>query len=160
MEPTSTTTPPPEQRLAFGQRRPRPSATARRFGYAVAVVANLVLIYLTYVRPGWRAVPFLTEEARHVVPWFVLSLMVAIGVNLVWIVWDPLWLRSLGDLVTSVIGVVVMARFLDVFPFSADTSWPWETVARTVLIVGLVASVIGVVVNLVMFIGRIAQPRL
>lgn len=153
-----STSPAPDQASAPEPTRakPRQSVAARRFGYAVAIAVNALLIFLIYVEPGWRVLPFLTEDATAVIALVVLSIFVSIAVNLVWIAYDPLWLKSLGDLVTTIVSIVVLARILTVFPFSFPADSPWELVVRIFLIVGLVGSCIGVIAHLVTFIRRVA----
>ena len=156
MTTTEPTVPATEPRIATAAAKPRQSIAARRFGYAVTIAVNAVLIFLIYVEPGWRVLPFLTEAAVPVIALVVASMIVTIVVNLVWIVHDPLWLRSLGDLITTIVGVVVFSRFLVVFPFAFSDDSPWELVARIFLIVGLVGGSIGIVVHLVTLIHRLA----
>lgn len=137
--------------------KPRQSIASRRFGYGITIAIHVVLVYLIYVEPGWRVLPFFTEAAVPVIALVVLSIFVSIAVNLIWIAYDPLWMRSLGDLVTTLVGIVVLSQFLAVFPFDFPDDSPWELVLRTFLIVGLVGSCIGVVVHLVTFFRRVAD---
>jgi hypothetical protein len=152
-----STTPAAEQTPPAEAPKPRQSVAARRFGYAVAILVNLVVIGFIYVWPGWRVLPFLTDEAAAVIALLALSVFVTIAVNLVWIAYDPLWMRSLGDLVTSIVGIVVMSQFLIVFPFDFQADSPWELVTRIILIVGLVGTAIGAVVHLITLISRLAR---
>jgi hypothetical protein len=151
-----STTPAPEQAPTTEARKPRPSVASRRFGYAVAVAVNALLVFLIYVEPGWRVLPFLTEDATAVIALVVLSILVSIAVNLIWIAYDPLWLRSLGELITTIVAIVVISRFLAVFPFDFAADSPWELVVRIFLIVGLVGSIIGVVAHLVTLLRRLS----
>jgi hypothetical protein len=151
------TTPAPEARTATKEDKPRQSVTARRVGYAISIAVNALLIGLIYVEPGWRVLPFLTEDAVPVIALVVMSMIVTIAVNLVWIAHDPLWLRSLGDLVTTIVSIVVLSRLLSVFPFSFSDDSPWDLVVRILLIVGLVGASIGAVVHLVTFIHRVVN---
>ena len=77
----------------------------------------------------------------------------------VWVIRDPRWLRALGDLVTAVISVVVMARLLTVFPFPLDPDSTWHTVVQMGLWVGLIGSTIGVVANLALLVRVLAQRQ-
>lgn len=131
-------------------RKPRPSRASRRFGYLVAVAVNLILLGLVYVRPGWRAVGFLTEDATVVVAWFAASALVGIVINLIWVLYDPLWLRSLGDAVTAALGVVVLGYALAIFPFDVQPGSAWDPWLRVGLVVALVLTAVGVLANLVM----------
>ena len=146
--------------VGFADARPRkrPSLAARRFGYLVAAAANVVLLILIHVSPGWREMPFLTDAAADAIPLVTFSLVAGIVVNAVWFLTDPLWLRSLGDMVTAAISVVVLSRVLALFPFSFDDGSMLRTVFRVVLVVALVGTAIAVVVHFVAMIRHLAEP--
>ncbi|WP_330182157.1 hypothetical protein OHB26_38520 [Nocardia sp. NBC_01503] len=118
----------------------------RRIGYFISIVINVVIAYLANAHPGWAAVPFLTEDTTRVLTLFNVSLAVSACANLVYIVHDGPRTKAFGDLVTLGIGLAVVIRLLQVFPFDADG---WNTVIRIVLIVGICATAIGLVVALV-----------
>jgi hypothetical protein len=155
-----TTAPPPASEPAPepagpGARAPRtrttsrPSPTARRVGYLVAIAVDVVLLVVIHASPGWEAASFLTDDAADVVGLVTFSIAVGVVANLVWLVTDPVWLRALGDAVTAAISVVVSARLLAVFPFTFDDGSPWPTLIRVALWVGVVGGSVGVVANLV-----------
>jgi hypothetical protein len=130
--------------------RQRPSATARRTGYLISVAVNAALLYLVNRRPGWDAVPFLTAQTPQVLDLVNASMIAGLVANLVYLFRDPPRLRALGDLVTTGIGLAAMVRIWQVFPFSfKDSAFPWETVFRAALVVGIVGSAIGIVAALV-----------
>lgn len=134
-------------------RRAAPGPAGRRFGYAVAVVVNVVLFLLVNVWPTWRVVPFLTEDMVDVLPLVNLGLIVGAGVNLVDLVFDRRWIRAAGDLLTSVIAVITLVRFWDVFPFAfPDSGFDWELLTRVLLVVAIVGTVIAAVVQAVILI--------
>jgi hypothetical protein len=124
----------------------RPSRGARRTGYVFGIGINLLLLWLIEVWPGWSAVPFLTGDFRDVV-WLVdLSLWAGAVANLVYLVRDPRWLTKLGGAVTTAIGFVAALRLWQVFPF--DLGDVWTVVFQVLLVLGIVGSAIGVLVNL------------
>ena len=128
----------------------RHSTTARRFGYLVAAAVNLLLLFLVLVWPGWAALPFLTEEFTQVVGLLSASLVVGAVANLVCVVADPPWVRSLGQLVVSAFSLAVTFRLLQVFPFdfsrwSFDPSW----LVRLLLWLGIFGTVVGMLTELV-----------
>ena len=136
-----TTTVPPSRRRA--------SRGVRRFGYAVSVGVNAALLYAVNRWPGWEEVPLLTDEAEQVVGWLNVSLVVGIVANLFYLVADPRWLKALGDVVTTTVGIVVLVRFWQVFPFDVEHGWSgWGLVLHSLLIVAIAGSVIGVFVAL------------
>jgi hypothetical protein len=128
--------------------RQRPSVAARRSGYLVAAALNVVVLYLAFVEPGWRAVPFLTEETSQVLGLFAFSLVTGIVWNLLYVGYERRWFKALGDLVTTIIGLAVLVRIWQVFPFDfGGSSTDWAMIVRVVLAVAIAGSVIGVVVQ-------------
>ena len=127
---------------------------SRRFGYTVAIVVNVVLYVLVNDRPGWQALSFLTDDFTLVLPLVNASLVAGIVANAVFILLDPVWLRALGDIVTTSVGLAAMVRLWQVFPFDfTQTFVDLEVVARVVLVVGIAGSVIGIVVA----VGRLVR---
>lgn len=133
--------------------RHHPSVASRRTGYLVGAAVNGLLLYLVYVRPGWRAVPFLTDSTTQVLPLVTASMVAGIAANLLYLAWDGRRLRALGELATSAIGLAALARFWQVFPFDfgdqAAGGADWALVARTVLAVAIAGTAIAVGVQLV-----------
>ena len=74
--------------------RARPRAASRRAGYVVAVGVNALLLYLLNRSPGWQAVPFLTDAMSRVIGVVNLSITAGLVANLVYVVWDPTWLKA------------------------------------------------------------------
>ena len=87
------------------------------------------------------------------------SILVSAAVNLVYLVTDPRWLRALGDVVTTGVGIAALVRIRAVFPFTfTDTTLDWTLVANVLLVVGIVGSAIGIVAALVAFVRSVAAP--
>lgn len=138
----------------------RPSAAARRTGYGIAIALNVVLLYLINGRPGWDAVPFLTDATADVIPLVNASLVAGLIVNLVQLVHDPQWLVALGGMITTAIGSVALVRLWQLFPFDfGGTSFNWPLMARVALSLGLVGSLIGFVVQAVVLVGALPRPH-
>lgn len=96
----------------------RPSAGARRAGYGLAIVFSTALLIILNGSPGWQAIPFLTGGTAQVL-WLVnLCLAAGIAANLVYLAYDPPWLKSLGDLATTGIGLAAAIRVWQVFPLT------------------------------------------
>ena len=124
-------------------RAPNPTGS-----YVGGAVVNVVLLVLVNAWPGWEAVPFLTDRTPLVLGLVNASLVTGIVVNLVLAVWHPPRLKALGDLAVGAVGIAAMVRIWQVFPFDvAGTAW--ETVARVLLVVGLIGSGIAMLVALV-----------
>lgn len=122
-------------------------AGARRAGYVGSAGANVLLLLLVNTWPGWDAVPVLTEDTPQVLGLVNLSLTVGLLANLVYLLHDPPWLRYVGDLVTTSVGLAAMVRVWQVFPL--DVSEGWRLVAHLLLAIGVFGSVVAIVVALV-----------
>lgn len=133
--------------------RGRVGPAGRRFGYAVEILVGVALLYGINVWPGWKIVPFLTEDFAAVVDLINTSLVVGIVVNAINLVFDRTWLRAIGDLVTLCIGVVVLVRFWAVFPFDfPDDGFDWALIVTIVLGLAILGSAVGIVVQVVILI--------
>lgn len=132
------------------RQRTQPARATRRVGYIVSIIVNGALLYAANRWPGWDALPFLTAETPQVLGIVNASLVAGIVANVVYLVWDPPRLKALGDLVTLAIGIAAMVQIWQVFPFDfSGSSFPWETVARILLGVGIGGSAIAIIVALV-----------
>ena len=138
----------------------RPSAAARRVGYLVGVVVSAALLFVLNAQPGWQALPFLTSDTSQVMGLVNLSLAVSLAVNVVYLFYDPPWLKSLGDLITCGIGLAVAIRIWQVFPFvfHGSSAW-WSTAVRDLLILVIVGSAISIVVQAVSLARRAIHPH-
>jgi hypothetical protein len=136
----------------------RPAAATRKAGYAVAVLVNAVLLYAVNVWPGWEEVPFLTGDFSRVVGLVNASIVVSLLANVVYLARDPRWLRSLGDVATTAVGLVALLRLWRVFPFDfGDSSFDWSLAVHILLGVAIVGSAIGIVVGLVSFVRNVGR---
>ncbi|TNC24870.1 hypothetical protein [Amycolatopsis alkalitolerans] len=126
----------------------RPSTRSRRAGYVIAIVLGGALAYLINVAPGWEVLPFLTPETSAVLPLVNASILVGIALNLIWLFIDPPWFTALGGLATTGLGLAALVRFWQVFPVAfAAGSFNWAMLIRIGLVVGIVGSAIGLLVN-------------
>ena len=155
---TDSAAAPPTRRAGDRPTR-RPSPSARRFGYLVAIAINVALLVVIHVSPGWDAATFLTDAAGDVVPLLTLSIALTIAVNVVWLFKDRLWLRAAGDLLGAVVGALVSLQVLSLFPFTFPDGALWPTVLRMVLWVAIVGSAIGALANLVALIRALRHPE-
>ena len=136
-----------EVTMGSADRADRPPAGARRAGYGVAIGFSAALLFVLNGWPGWQAVPFLTSSTDQVL-WLVnLSLAAGIAANIVYLAYDPPWVKSLGDLATTGIGLVTAIRVWQVFPFAVSSGW--SIAVRTLLVVTIAGSCIALVVQIV-----------
>ena len=144
--------------------RPRPSVRAgsrgsRRVGYAVAIVIDVVLLFVLNASPGWAAVPFLTAAFVQVLPWINLSLAVSAGVNVVYLAFDKRWFVASCQIVMSVIALVVSVQLLTVFPFDFSAyGFNWELVTRTIVWIGVLGSSVSVLVACAQLVRAVLAP--
>jgi len=133
------------------KRRARAPAAARRFGYAIGLVANIALIVVTVNVVDWGWPAFITEDFESLTTIIVFSLVLSSAVNLTYMFYDPLWWKAVGDAITAAAALAVVWRALVVFPIRFE-SGPWAGAARAIMIVacvGLVASLIDGAVKLI-----------
>lgn len=135
-----------------------PTRTGRRFGYAVAVVVNLVMLLVVLNILEWGWMPFLTEEFTTVVPWISLSLIVSIVVNLVYQFNDTPIVKSMGQILVNLISIFVSYQVYSVFPFDFSSyDFNWALLTRIVLILAMVGAGIGVLAETVKLARRARQ---
>jgi hypothetical protein len=131
----------------------RPASPGRRVGYAIAIVVNVVLFLLVNVWPTWRILPFLTEATQELIVLVNLSLIAGVVVNILNLVLDLAWVKAVGEIITSVIALVVVVRFWIVFPFDfAGSAFDWELVFRILLGLAIAGTVISVIVQVVVLV--------
>lgn len=134
----------------------RPSAGQRRAGYLAAIAVNTALLVILNGWPGWQAIPFLTSETSQVLALVNVSLAVGLAVNAVYLAADPPWLKSLGDLIIAGIGLAVVIRLWQVFPFEFHPAG-WATVVRVLLGLAIAGFCIGIVVQAVSLLREAAR---
>jgi hypothetical protein len=133
-------------------RASRPSPASRRVGYVVSIVVNAVALYVVVNLLAWGWLPFLTDEFARVLPLLRLSLLATIAVNVVYLWYDLPAFRSVMQIGLSAIAVAVALRVYDVYPFDFSRYGPaWDVATRVLLILAIVGTIIGVVVEVVRF---------
>ena len=136
----------------------RTPVAARRVGYLVAVLVQSVLLFVINVSPGWEALPILTADAALVIGLINASLTVSIVANLSYVGYHAPWWRAFGDIVTTTVGLAVLLRLWQVFPFDFGAgSVDWALVSRVVLVIAVCASVLGILVQLVTLVRELAR---
>jgi hypothetical protein len=129
--------------------KPRQSVASRRVGYGFSVAINAVMLVLINAWPGWDVLPFLTQDFSKVLGLVNASIAVGLAVNVMYLVADPVWFKALGDLLVTAVGIAAMWAMWRVFPFDFGAGFPWETLVRIGLILGLVGSGIAIIVQVV-----------
>ena len=73
---------------------------------------------------------------------------------------DPAWLRAVGDIVTTGVGLAALVRLWQVFPVDFTvTAVDLDLVARWVLVLGIVGSVIGIVAAAARLVRALTPPE-
>lgn len=143
-------------------RIPEGLATAgRRFGYAVAIGINLLLVWVIGNLAHWELVAFLTAEFADLVPLLQLGLWVTIVANVVYFMDDRSFATRAARLVVDVVNLFVTFRVFDIFPFDFSAhSFNWGFVFRAILLIALVGTAVSAVVHLSQLIrGEAPPPR-
>ena len=123
---------------------------ARRFGFVVAIAVNVVMLVIVNNIVEWGWIPFLTDDFAEVVWLINLSLTASILANTAYIAYDPGWFKSMTQVGLNLISIVVIVRMWQVFPFDFSRyQFDWETLLRLVLVLAVVGTGIGIVVELV-----------
>jgi hypothetical protein len=121
----------------------------------VAVAVNALMLYLLNRNPGWQAFPFLTDAMSRVIGVVNLSITAGLVANLVYVVWDPTWLKALGDLATTCAAVMAMLRIWQVWPFDFPGGSPWNLIVHVALVLGLVGAAIAIIEATVRYVRAI-----
>lgn len=140
-----------------GQLRGR-AADGRRFGYVVAIGVNAVALHIVTNLLVWNVPSFLTDDFAVALPLIRASLFAAIIANAAYLVHDGQVFRSLTQLGVSGIALAATVRLLGVFPFDfADATVNWALVARGVLLVAVIGTVIGMIVEALKLLGALGR---
>lgn len=147
---------PPEEPPA---QRPRPSPGARRAGYLAVIMITAGALAVIDFYPGWQAARFLTVAAGSLIGLVNVLLVALILVNMVYMAFDPPWLRLAGDLACSIIGLITAIRIWQVFPFFFVPAQPWVSIVRVLLVMAMAGTFAAIVVQIAKLVRIIAhQP--
>jgi uncharacterized membrane protein len=126
------------------------SRSARKVGYLVAVLVNVIMLVIVNIRPGWQELSFLTGDFAGIL-WLVnLSMAFSAMVNLVYLWYDPAWFKSVSQVATSAISLAASLRILQVFPFDFSAySFDWSALTRLALVLAIFGTAVSIVVELV-----------
>jgi hypothetical protein len=131
-----------------------------RGGNLFSVLINAALLWGINVWPGWQAVPFLTPDMTRVLDIVNASLVAGIIANLVFFIIRSRGVQALGNLVVLGIGLSAAMRLWEVFPFDFGNSWSgWPVLFRVFLVLGIVGSIIGALVEVVALFRAMAGPQ-
>jgi hypothetical protein len=161
-ESTEASTPPISEKMEeFGKRvgdyftRTRAGRIA---GYSASIFWNVVLLiffsffhqYIAWyhVEPDGSVtrLSMLTSDYFSWLPILVTALVLSIAANIIMIIYDKFWFREIIQIILAVIGVVVVANLVSIFPF--DFSVIPNATAVAIVPVGVTIFLIIVAVGL------------
>ena len=126
--------------------RIRVAQAARRFGYGVAAVVNLVLLFIVHNLLDWGIPSFLTQDFEQLLPLLSISIVGSVVVNLAYMSYDDRWFKSLTQAVLAGIALFVAIRTFVIFPFDfTPYSFDWDVLARAILVFLIVALTISMI---------------
>jgi hypothetical protein len=91
-------------------------ASARRVGYAVSIVVNMILLVLVQRLPTW-GLPFLTPAIGTALWAFNLSLSATIVANALFFAYDAPWFRDLTQIALTALALLATVTLYRIFPF-------------------------------------------
>ena len=137
----------------------RVSIGARRFGYAVAVGVNVLLVVVVNNILSWGWLPWLTSEFEELLPIINLSLGVNIVLNLLYMAYDESPFKAATQIIVNLVAIVVLVRTFQIYPFDFSAyEFPieisafdlsWDLLARFVLGLAIFGTAIAVVTETV-----------
>ncbi|MFP4635659.1 MAG: hypothetical protein ACLFRD_07355 [Nitriliruptoraceae bacterium] len=139
-----------ERPSAPPQRPRRVPTSAKRVGYLAAAVINGVLLWVAHQLLGWGWPGFLTDDFEQVLGILTASFVASILANLALAAHHRGRFRAFADLVTAGFALAVGVRLWEVFPIDfTGYATDWSGVVRVALGVGIAATGIAIVANLV-----------
>jgi len=124
---------------------PRPTRSARRLGYGIAAMVNVVMMWVVHNLLGWNLFGWLTSDFERLLPWLTVSFVIGATLNLVYMGDDSVPVKSPGQILSALVGLVVTIQTLVVFPFDfTEYSFDYAIPIRIALWVAIVGILFGV----------------
>lgn len=134
--------------------------TKSRIGYGIAMAVNAILMVFVNNVLVWGWFEWLTDDFELVVPYINFSLTAAIGMNVLYMVYDAKWFRALGESLLLVTSMVVTVRLFQVFPFDFSMyDVNMDSIVRMALIAAMVGIAIGLLANMIKLVGLAASGQ-
>jgi hypothetical protein len=132
----------------------------RMTDYIFAVIFNIAFLVVVNKVPDWNIV-FITDSFPDILWALNTYLAVSLAGNLVLIFFHPRFLHHLLNAVFAIFGILATSVMLSIFPFDfSELVGEWLNILiRIALIVGIVGSAIGAVVNIVKAVGAVFGIR-
>jgi hypothetical protein len=141
------------------RKSPKP-ARSKKPDYIAAIIINAIVLVIVNQILNWNTLSFLTQDFKQVLPIQNISLAVTIIFNAAFLFFDPDWFTSLLRMVLNSIGVAVLVRYLNVFPFDFSAyAFNWAMLFRVMTIIGIVGYGIAIIVEAFKFIGALVRRK-
>lgn len=122
----------------------------RRIGFLAAAAVNAVLLWGSHQLLDWGWPGFLTADFALVLGLVTASFIASIVLNLALAIHHGVRFRAFADGVTAAFALAVGLRMWAVFPFDfTGYSTDWTTVVRVAIGLGIAATGIAIIANLV-----------
>lgn len=132
------------------RREHRPPSAGARAGYTATIIVDAVLLWVVHHLLAWGWPAFLTDDFELVLGVLSASLVASMLVNAVFVLVDRAAVKAAGDLVNAAFAFAVTLRTWQVFPFDFTAyATDWSGLMRVALVVGMVATGIAAIANLV-----------
>lgn len=139
-------------------RKRQPSAAVRRFGYLISIALNAAFLFIVNNVLEWDLTPWLTDDFEEALPLIRTVLIATIVVTAIYMFFDARWFKSLTQIGLAGISLAATLRLYRVFPFDFSAyEFPWNTVARSVLIIALVGIAISIFAETIKFVRGIIR---
>jgi hypothetical protein len=136
----------------------RRSRDSRQVDYVVAVALDALLLFVLNVWPTWASLPFVTVDAIQAVTILNIATVVNIDLNGLCLAVDFGWLKPLTEFINAVFSLMFAMEVRRSFPFNLPAgSVDWELIARLAILVTIIGSVIGIIVQFVLVVVRVIQ---
>jgi hypothetical protein len=146
----------------------RASIGTRRFGYAIAVGINVLLVVVVNNLLDWGWLKWLTPEFEKLLPVINLALGVNIVLNFLYMAYDEPPLKAATQIIVNLIAIAVLVRTLQVYPFDFSAyDFPidisafdltWDLVARLLIGLAILGTAIAVVTETVKLSRALDRP--
>jgi hypothetical protein len=123
---------------------------ARRSGYLISALINLLLLWVAHNLLDWDVLPFLTESFNDVLPAITVSLVVTVIVNLFRVINPDKRFVAITEVLILIVNLYATVAVWRVFPFEFDDDGiPWDLAFRAFLLLAIVGTAIGIVAQVI-----------
>jgi hypothetical protein len=126
----------------------------RKAGYIGTIVFTVAFIYVINNLLFWK-ISWLSPSFANIQWIFNISLGITLIANIVFLIADPLWLKSVGQLAMNIASFAVIFNLYKVFPFI--TSETTHKTINVILIILMALTALASLVELIKLIIRIIR---